>query len=240
MSDQMSMLLVLVVIFSSTLIRSTFGFGNALLAMPLLSLVIGLKEAAPLVALVGTLVSIVMLLQGWEETRWKDIGGLLLASLLGMPLGIFLLVAVPEGIVIRILGIILIGFGFYNLIGIELPRIDSGWLVVPFGLLAGVLGSAYNTNGPPVIIYGVFRGWSRDQFRASLQGFFLVTNLLIITGHGISGLWTSRIVILFLASILPVLGAVFLGERIASRFSQEVFDRVIYYLLIVLGLLLLI
>jgi uncharacterized membrane protein YfcA len=220
------------------MIRSTFGFGNALLAMPLLSLLIGVREAAPLVALVGTLVSLAMLLRGWREVQWKDLSGLLLASLLGMPLGLLLLTAMPEELVKSILGLILIGFGLYQLLGVSLPRLDAEWLVLPFGFLAGVLGSAYNTNGPPLIIYGVFRGWDRDQFRASLQGFFLISNLLIITGHGLSGLWTPRILTVFLFSLLPVLGAVYLGERVAARFSQETFKRIIYYLLVLLGLLL--
>lgn len=238
MSEGALTLLIVVVIFTSTMIRSTVGFGNALLAMPLLALLIGVKGAAPLVALVGLLISLLMLQRGWEAIRWKDVGWLLLASLPGMPLGLLLLTAVPEGMVMRILGLILIGFGLYNLLGVKLPRLEADWLAFPFGLLAGVLGSAYNANGPPIIIYGVFRGWNRDQFRASLQGYFLITNLLIIAGHGVSGLWTTRILVLFLLSILPVVGAVYLGERIASRFSQEIFDRIIYYLLILLGLLL--
>ncbi len=46
--------LVLVVLFCSTFIRATFGFGDALVAMPLLAMVVGLKTATPLVALVAS------------------------------------------------------------------------------------------------------------------------------------------------------------------------------------------
>lgn len=239
MSGTLLVVLVLGVIFSTTLIRSTFGFGNALIAMPLLVILIGVKGASPLVALVGLVISLVMLLRGWRALQWKEITLLLLGSLPGIPLGLLLLTAVPEEIVKPILGLILLGFGLYNLLGIQLPRREAGWLVFPFGLLAGLLGGAYNTNGPPIVIYGVFRGWDKDQFRASLQGFFLISNILIITGHGISGLWTARILTLFAASIPLVVLAVWLGERAASRFSQEIFNRVIYYFLILMGLLML-
>ena len=237
MSSSLVFLLVLVVIFLSTLIRSTFGFGNALIAMPLLVLLIGIKSATPLVALTGLLISSLMLVQDWKSLQWQETLLLLAVSLPGIPLGLALLTLVPEALVRGILGLVLIGFGLYNLLGIQLPNLSSRWLAVPFGFLAGILGGAYNANGPPVVIYAVFRGWSRDQFRASLQGFFLISNLLVMAAHGLSGLWTREITLQFLASI-PLLGlAVFLGGKISSRFSQEKFDQVIYYFLVVTGLL---
>lgn len=237
MSTGLIFLVVLLVIFLSTLIRSTFGFGNALIAMPLLVLLIGVKSATPLVALTGLLISSLMLVQDWKSLQWQETLILLLVSLPGIPLGIALLTSVPESLVRAILGLVLVGFGLYNLLGIRLPNLSSRWLAVPFGFLAGILGGAYNANGPPVVIYAVFRGWSRDQFRASLQGFFLISNLLVMAAHGLSGLWTREITFQFLASI-PLLGlAVFLGGKISSRFSQEKFDQVINYFLMVTGLL---
>jgi uncharacterized membrane protein YfcA len=237
MSGSGIFLLVLAVIFLSTLIRATFGFGNALIAMPLLVLLIGVKAASPLVALAGSVISILMLVQGWRALQWKETLALLVASIPGIPLGLLLLTSVPESIVKNILGLILIGFGLYNLSGIQLPSLPSRWLALPFGLLSGILGGAYNTNGPPVIIYAVFRGWTKEQFRASLQGFFLISNLLIIAGHGLSGLWTHEIALYFLGSIPPVGLAVYLGGKIATRFSQDFFDKIINYFLILIGIL---
>ena len=237
MSTTAVFFLVLVVIFFSTLIRSTFGFGNALIAMPLLVLLIGVRAASPLVALAGSVISILMLIQGWQALQWKETLFLLGASLPGIPLGLVLLTSVPESLVRSILGLVLIGFGLYNLSGIQLPHQPSRWLALPFGLLAGILGGAYNTNGPPIIIYAVFQGWTKDQFKASLQGFFLASNLLIIAGHGLSGLWTPEIGLYFLGSI-PLVGlAVYLGNRISTRFSQEIFNRIIYLILILTGIL---
>lgn len=235
MSSLSVFLLALAVIFISTLIRSTIGFGNALIAMPLLVILIGVKAASPLVALTGSVISIFMLIQGWRALQWKETLILLAASLPGIPLGLFLLTSAPESIVESILGLLLIGFGLYNLLEIQLPSLSSHWLAAPFGLLAGILGGAYNTNGPPIVIYAVLRGWNKDQFRASLQGFFLISNLLIIAGHGVAGLWTQEITYQFLGSI-PLVGlAVYLGDRFSARFSQDIFNKVVYYFLILTG-----
>ncbi|MCK4801033.1 MAG: sulfite exporter TauE/SafE family protein, partial [Anaerolineales bacterium] len=103
-------ILVFVIIFISTLIRSAFGFGNALIAMPLLVLILGIKTATPLVAMIGIVIALVMLLREWRELDFKDAIYLILSTLAGIPLGLFFLSSAPEQIVRIILGLILIGF----------------------------------------------------------------------------------------------------------------------------------
>lgn len=236
MNEILLLSLVVGIIFVSTMVRSTFGFGNALVAMPLLVLVIGVKEATPLIALVGLIVSLIMLFREWREFIWKDTLVLLISSLAGLPLGLLMLTAFPENIVRTILGVILIGFGLYNLLGIQLPVLENPALAVPFGFLAGILGGAYNANGPPVVIYGMMRGWKKEAFRASLQGFFFVSSLMIVAGHVISGLWSGQILKEFLFSLPGVILAIFLGEMIAKKITQENFNRVIYTFIVLMGL----
>jgi uncharacterized membrane protein YfcA len=228
---------VLGVVFFSTLVRAAFGFGNALLAMPLLILLLGPKSAAPLSALVGLVTAVAMLARDWHDLQLKEVLTLLLASLAGIPLGLYLLAVVPERIVKAILGLVLIGFGAFNLSGMQTGRTVKAWLALPAGFLAGVLGGAYNTNGPPVVIYGLLRGWPRDKFRISLQGYFLITGLVIAAGHGLAGLWTPRVIYLFLGSIPAVMLAVLGGEWLAARFQGDRFTRAVNLVLILLGIL---
>ncbi len=229
--------LVLLIIFISTLIRSAFGFGNALIAMPLLVLFLGVKTAAPLVALVGIVIALVMLLRDWRELDLKAAVYLIFSTLAGIPLGLFFLKSTPEFIVKMILGLVLIGFGLYNLLDLRLPTLKKGYLVFPFGLLAGILGGAYNTNGPPIVIYGLMRGWGKEKLRATLQGYFLVSSALIVAGHGISGLWTRSVLIYFLASVPVVVLAVLLGNRMIQKISGERFNRMINLFLVAAGFL---
>ena len=219
------------------MVRSTFGFGNALVAMPLLVMVIGVKEATPLVALAGLVIALNMLIREWRDLVWKDTLVLLISSLAGLPLGLLLLTSFPENVVRIILGVILIGFGLYNLLGIKIQVLESPALAVPFGFLAGILGGAYNANGPPVVIYGMMRGWKKEAFRASLQGFFFVSSLMIVAGHAISGLWSEQILKSFFISLPVVVLAVLLGELIAKKITQENFNRVIYIFLVLMGIL---
>ena len=229
--------LVLLIIFLSALIQSAFGFGNALISMPLLVLILSVKTAAPLVALIGIVIAVVMLLREWRELDFKAAIYLILSTLVGIPLGLFFLKSSPEYIIKIILGLVLIGFGLYNLFGLRLPTLKKGYLVFPFGFLAGILGGAYNTSGPPIVIYGVMRGWSKERFRATLQGYFLISSALVVVGHGISGLWTGLVLIYFLGSVPVVILAVLLGNWMVHKISGEHFNKVINLFLVVAGFL---
>jgi uncharacterized membrane protein YfcA len=238
MSSAGQVALVLGVLFLTTFTRSAFGFGDALLAMPLLTLIIGIQTATPLVALVATTISLAILVESWRSVDLKASWRLVLSSILGIPLGLWLLRAAPESIVKAALGVLLIGFGLYQLIRPRFPALQQQWPAYLFGLVAGVLGGAYNTNGPPVIIYGTLRRWSPERFRATLQSYFFPTGLFILAGHGLGGLWTPSILRLYLYSLPVLLLAVLVGSKVNRIIPGEQFHRAVYAFLIVVGVFL--
>src|SRR5579871_540941 len=89
-------LLVAAVLFLATLIRSAFGFGEALVAVPLLALVIPVEVAAPLAVLASVTVAGVVLLWDWREVHAGSAGRLIASTMVGIPLGLLVLTAVAE------------------------------------------------------------------------------------------------------------------------------------------------
>ena len=87
-----TMIAVLVILFVSTLVRAVFGFGNALIAMPLLAMTaIGMKTATPLVALIASILALSILVKDWRIIDFKSTWRLLIGTLPGIPLGLLLL-----------------------------------------------------------------------------------------------------------------------------------------------------
>jgi uncharacterized membrane protein YfcA len=201
---------------------------------------VGLETATPLVALVALTSAVLSLLTAWEHLDVRSAGRLLVGSLAGIPLGLLLLRAAPAYPMKALLGIVVVGFSLLNLTRPQLPRLQSSAPAYLFGFVAGVLGGAYNTNGPPVVLYGALRHWPPRQFRASLQGYFLPTSILICAGHGMAGLWTPAVLRLYLMALPLTALAVILGHRLSRSIRPERFGRVVYAALIGLGLLLLI
>src|ERR1700761_7142498 len=104
---------ILFVIFIATVFRSAFGFGESLVAVPLLALWIPLNVAVPLSVLVSITVAGVVVAQDWKKIHFKSAGGLILYTLIGIPLGVWLLTCVDERFVKILLGVVIVAFSIY-------------------------------------------------------------------------------------------------------------------------------
>jgi uncharacterized membrane protein YfcA len=231
--------LVLGVLFAATLVRSTFGFGEALVSVPLLALWMPVEIAAPVAALVSITVAALVVARDWRQIHFRGASWLVLATLPGIPLGLWLLVGVAEPVVKAILAVVILAFSLYSLVRPGRATLgDDRWAGL-FGFVAGVLGGAYGMNGPPLVMFGTLRGWTPERFRATLQGYFLPASAIVMTGYALAGLWTSAVSRYYLLSLPGVLAAILLGRAINRRLSAERFARYVHLALIAIGALLL-
>ena len=229
---------VIAILFLSTFTRSALGFGDALIGMPLLIMVVGAQTASPLVAFGASTIAITILAGEWRNVDFRVAWRLIVSSLVGIPIGIYFLDVAPESVIKAVLGVVLIAFGLYNLIKPRLPVLQSEKLAYPFGLVAGILGGAYNANGPPAVIYGTLQGWSPERFRVTLQSYFLPTGGAILLFRGLRGSWTPEVLRLYLYSLPAMMLAIFIGGKLNKRVSGGQFNRIIYACLVGMGLLL--
>lgn len=227
---------VIGVIFLATLIRSTLGFGEALVAVPLLAMRIPITVAAPLAVLVSIVVAGVVVAQDWRHVEVRSASALILSSLPGIPLGLLLLARGNEHAVKSILGLVIVAFSAYSLTNstIHFREDHWGWLL-GCGFLSGILGGAYGMNGPPLAIYGTLRKWSPQHFRATLQGYFLPASLAGLIGYIFLGLVRRAVAQYLLLSLPAVAIAILLGRTINHRLKGDGFFRVVYIGLIVIG-----
>jgi uncharacterized protein len=234
------LLLVIGIIFVATLIRSAFGFGEALVAVPLLCLLIPVEQAAPVATLVSITVAAIVVIQDWHKIHFRSAGWLIVATVFGIPLGLRLLTAVAEAAVKAVLGLIIIAFSLYCLLSRTQRHLKNDRWAWIFGLGAGVLGGAYGMNGPPLVVYGSLRQWSPEQFRATLQGYFLPASLLGMCGYWLAGLWVPTVTYYYLCSLPAALAAIFLGRTINRRLRGPWFLRCIHVGLFLIGTMLLV
>lgn len=228
---------VLLVLFVATLIRSVFGFGEALIAVPLLALRVPVNIAAPLAVLVSITVAAVIIAQDWHKIHLRSTGWLVLPTLFGIPLGLWLLTAGNHRLVKASLAVIIMAFSLYALIGRRPPQLHSdkrAWLL-GCGFLAGVLGGAYGMNGPPLAIYGAMRRWSAQHFRATLQGYFLPASIIGMAGYWLAGLWVPLVTHYYLQSLVLVLPAILIGRVVNHRLRGDAFLKYVHVGLVLIG-----
>lgn len=230
---------VLTILFLATLIRSAFGFGEALISVPLLALIIPIEVAAPIAVLVSITVAAIVLIQDWQQVHFGSASRLVLSSMAGIPLGLLLLTMIAEPIVKAVLAVIIIIFSVHSLLNESQHKLkDDGWAWL-FGFGSGILGGAYGMNGPPLVIYGALRRWSPQHFRATLQGYFLPASILVMIGYWFTGLWTPTVTRYYLLALPIVILAIFGGRLINRRINGERFLLYIHTALILIGIILL-
>jgi uncharacterized membrane protein YfcA len=228
------------ILFLATLIRSAFGFGEALVSVPLLALLMPVGVAAPVAVLTSITVAGVILLQDWSEVHVRSAGRLVLSTVAGIPLGLLLLTRVAEPVVKGVLAVVIISFSLYSLAGRRKLALESDRAAWAFGFGAGVLGGAYGMNGPPLVIYGALRGWSPRHFRATLQGYFLPASLMVMGGYAYLGLWTQAVTRYFLMSLPAVLVAILIGRVLNRRMHGARFLLYVHAGLVLIGGMLLV
>ena len=147
---------------------------------------------------------------------------------------------VSEPVVKAVLAVIIIAFSSHGVLSRDRFELKDDRLAWLFGFGAGVLGGAYGMNGPPLVIYGTLRGWSPQQFRATLQGYFLPASLCGMGGYWLAGLWVSSVTRYYLLSLPLALAAIFLGRVVNQRMNGRPFLLYVHIGLVVIGAVLLI
>jgi uncharacterized protein len=233
---------ILLVVFFATLIRSTFGFGEGLIAVPLLALTIPIDIAAPLVVLLSITIAAVVVAQDWQKIHLRTTGMAAGADLPRYSAGHCLLTSIHEQVVKAVLAIVIVASSGYFLLVKKPPALshDSHPWMAACGFLAGVLGGAYGMNGPPLVIYGAMRRWSPQHFRATLQGYFLPASVITMAGFWFAKLWVPAVTHYYLISLPVALPAIFLGRVLNHRLRGDTFLKYVHVGLIGIGVLLLI
>jgi uncharacterized membrane protein YfcA len=235
---------VLIIAWIGALTRTVFGFGEALVSMPLLALIgFDLQTSTALIGAVGLLVALPATIREWHNIDFKAVRRLVTGSLVGVPLGILVIKKVPAGIVLHGLGIFLIVYGIYSLWRsfsgrIGRPHLEAQGYDYLAGMISGALGSAYNSHGVPVAVYGTLKKWPAQQLRAVLQAHFLCVGILVVASHITAGFWSLKAIEL-LAMIIPgLLITVPFGNWLVGRIAPAKAIKLVYGALIIFGILL--
>ncbi len=231
---------VLLVVFFAVFVRAIFGFGDVLVSVPILTLMVGPRMAVPLMGMVGATNALLILLRERSAVHWQPVRYLLMASVVGIPLGVLALKWLPERWIAVALGLLLIGFCAWSLTGRRSVQLDSPRWAWPFGFAAGLMGGAVTATGPPVVIYATTQGWSPTEMRATIQGFFVPNGAVILIAHFVGDLWTPVVWQTYLCTLPLIFLALPIGGILAGRISDARFEQLTLVVLMGTGLLLLV
>ncbi|MCH5597884.1 sulfite exporter TauE/SafE family protein [Niabella ginsengisoli] len=235
-----TIILVLIISFIASLVRSTFGFGESLVAVPLFILFLPVEIAVPLSVMLSIVIALVVVIQDYKQIHFSSAKWLIFYAIFGIPIGIALLIYGNEILIKVALGTLIILYALYSLFSKKVKALKEDnkfWLFV-CGFLSGILGGAYGLNGPPLVIYGNLRQWSAKHFRATLQAYFLPASFITVIGYYIKGLINIEVNTYFVISLITAIPAIFLGRYLNHQLKDGSFFKYVYVGLIIIGIIL--
>lgn len=235
-----TIIFILIISFIASLVRSTLGFGESLVAVPLFLLFLPVDIAVPLSVMLSIVIALIVVIQDHKKIHFNSAKWLIFYAILGIPIGIAVLIYGSELLVKAGIGILIILYALYALFAKNnktLKEDDMLWLFV-CGFLSGIFGGAYGLNGPPLVVYGNMRQWSAKHFRATLQAYFLPASLIAAIGYYGKGLITAKVHEYFLISLTTAVPAIFLGRYLNHQLKDDSFFKYVYWGLVIIGVIL--
>ena len=222
------------IVLIAYLVRGICGFGSGLIAIPILSLMIPLKVAVPLVVMLDYLASAGHGINLRRSIQWREIGFLIFPALIGVSVGLLAFHRIDAELLTRFLGGFVFLYALYTLWGPEMPR-ASRWWALPAALCGGAVGTLFGTGGPFYVTYLKARQLDKDVFRATFAGIFLLDGAARVSGYASTTVVDVQLLVLLAMSLPMMILGMYLGGKIHTGLSAELFTRGISILLLASG-----
>ena len=234
----MEWLISAVVVLMAAMLKGMTGFGFALLAVPLLSLLFPMQSLIPAMTLFNLVTSVYILSSIKLKVKAKYFLPMLLASFVGIPIGVYVLTYFPEKMLELAAGISIFSISMVFLLGGNQQASESRRKkpIVFAGFLSGILTSSMSIGGPPIALAMNRKGYSKESFRKIFALVSVINASISSVLYVVKGLFIA-FSLKFALILLPVIivGAK-VGDLLSGKVNQLVFRRIVLYLNMLLGL----
>lgn len=233
---EVALLTMLVIIsFLAATLSGVAGFGGALILLPVLIVVVGVKAAVPVLTIAQLFGNGSRVWFGRNELRWKPVSYFLITALPLTVLGSYLFTHVHAGKLNIGIGIFLILLVLYRRFGRGKPGSGNRSMLLGggiTGLLSGLAGSA----GPIGAAFFLGLNLPAAAYIASEAFAALVMHLvktLVYNRFALIG-WSELSLGLFIGMVM--IAGSYAGKKLAGKLSREKFTLFVELLLVISGI----
>lgn len=234
--DTETQLIIVGIFLFAVVVQTVAGFGLGLVSLPLLIPMLGIRTAAPIVASVNLIAIALIFIRYRRSFQLRATKPLLIAGALGVPIGVWGVINIPEVYTLTALGILILGYSLYAFFTPQVPQINHPLWGYGLGFVSGICGGAYNSSGPASVLYAHSQRWSQETFKSNLQGYFIINSIIINITHLLSNNYTPAVFSGFLLAIPGIAFGMLIGFTLSKRINAERFRKLILAMLFILGI----
>jgi uncharacterized membrane protein YfcA len=220
-------------------IKGMIGIGLPLTAIALMTQILDLRVAIPLLVIPVVVTNIVQAVRGPRFFELlKEYWVLLTTTCLSTFTGVYILYRVDVGYLQATLGVIVAIYALINLLAIRVTVQNSARLYLSplLGIGTGILAGTTGTIGVPLVIYFQALGLTKGIFVQAIGIQFMIAGSFLTLALWREGGITMGNMPISAAAMVPALIGMYLGERLRNRFSEDRFRNGVFVFLFLVGL----
>ena len=221
--------------------KAGFGSGASFAGASLLSIFIDPAVALGITLPLFMLADVVALPPFWNKWSWPAIKPIVLGSLPGVGLGVFLYRSADADLLRVLLGLISLAFVCYQVLQIvgffsSTPRKLSTRIGGLVGAIAGFTSFISHAGGPPVAVYLLAQEMDKTTYHSSTVLIFTIINIFKFVPYAFLGMFTLET--LWIDAILApfILVGAFVGVRAHFLVPEKLFFILTYAMLLITGI----
>ncbi|MHA1610856.1 MAG: sulfite exporter TauE/SafE family protein [Promethearchaeota archaeon] len=236
-----TLLLMLVAVFFSYYISATFGFGDALILLPILSIFVDLEVGIIFTGFWAFPQALQQVVKYWHSIDRQFLIYFLPTVIPGIFFGIWLLMYLSSLWMQLIIGIFIVGYVCYNFYSRRSQFVEKTvsrlhpLVLLSGGAIYGTVSSWVGTPGPVSIIFLEYSGHYREAFIANNTAIVVLAGIFKLSLYLINGLFPEGYSVLFLGGLVLCVIATKLGHLTTPKISVAKFQMVINIILAVVG-----
>jgi hypothetical protein len=233
---------MLIAVFVAYYISATFGFGDALILLPILTFFIDIEVGIIFTGFWAFPQAIQQVIKYRQYVDKNFLLYFLPTVIPGIFLGIWLLVIVSSVWIQIILGFFILAYVSYNFYKKwkNIEEEDLRYLSKPSlligGFAYGTISSWVGAPGPISIIYLEYSGHYRESFIANNTAIVVLAGIFKLSLYLINGLFPLEYIWLFIGGLLLCLIATKLGHYTTPKIPVEKFQGIINIILLIVGI----
>lgn len=232
--------LFMLAVFISNIVQALTGFAGVMLSIPPTILLYGPDMAKAVINAICWLVCALLMYQNRQYINPKELLRIVVFMLVGMAIGIHLYNVVNPNVLVPLYGAIIVGAALKSLIFKQSTSALPNWIAIPVLLGAGVIHGMFASGGALLVVYLVATFRDKDSFRANVASVWTILNLVLMFNDYEKGLYNTEFFELLGLGVIPLVIAIYLGNKIHDMINQKMFNRVTYCLLLAAGSMILI
>jgi uncharacterized membrane protein YfcA len=240
--DPLVITVSMVAVMAIGFMKGAFGGGFAIIGIPILALVMDPIKAGSLLAPLFVVMDL-FALRYWRPNTWSrpDLALLVPGLVVGIAGGYFLLEYVNRHAIEILMAVTTLFFAFLwwrkKATAVTATRSKGKGLLA--GTASGVTTMVAHSGGPPLAMYLLPLGLSKEVYAGTTSMFFTIGNLLkagpwLAVGRFSDGLWQLMLICMPAACF-----GVWAGWKLHGRLNQEQLYRICYGLLVITAIKLL-